>query len=84
MSAEASCHYCSTTERDLRPYGPAGSWVCFPCATETPERKNQSQSAFGALLDASEAISPTGLVAIGESTGPRPFDPNEMGRRDGC
>ena len=83
MSQTPSCHYCSTTDRDLRPYGPGGSWVCFPCTTETPEREKQAQSAFGALLDGSEAISPTGLVAIGESTGPRPFDPNETVRRDG-
>lgn len=76
--APPSCHYCATTERDLRPYGPGGSWVCFSCATETPEREAQAQSAFGALLDGSAAISPTGIVAIGETSGPRPFDPKEV------
>lgn len=77
MSA-ASCHYCSTTERDLRPYGPGGSWVCFPCAMGTPEREKQAENAFGALLDGSEAISTTGIVAIGETGGPRPLNPNEV------
>jgi hypothetical protein len=72
-----SCHFCQTTERDLRPYGPGGSWVCFPCATATPERDTAAQAAFGALLDAAGEISPTGAVAFGETDGPRPFDPRE-------
>lgn len=74
--AEA-CHYCGSTIRDLRPYGPGGAYVCFPCGTATPEREAQAKAAFGALLDGAEAISPTGLVAIGEQSGPRPFDPRE-------
>lgn len=72
-----SCHYCGTTKEDLRPYGPEGSWVCFPCATATPEREAAAHAAFGALLDGAEAISPSGIVAIGEPEGPRPFDPQE-------
>ena len=72
-----SCHYCGPTDRELRPYGPGGSDVCFPCATATPEREAAAQSAFGALLDGAEAISATGVVAIGEQSGPRPFDPRE-------
>jgi len=70
-----ACHYCGAVERDLRPYGPGGAWVCFQCATETPEREAAAKAAFGALLDGAEAISPTGVAAIGERGGPRPFDP---------
>jgi hypothetical protein len=75
----SACHFCGPTGRELRPYGPGGSLVCFPCATATPERDATSQSAFGALLDATEAISPSGAVAFGGAEGPQPFDPNEIG-----
>jgi hypothetical protein len=71
------CHYCGPTDRELRPYGPGGSTVCFPCATATPERNAAAQGAFGALLDGSAAITTTGVIAIGEADGPRPFDPAE-------
>ena len=74
MSAARECHYCGTGEKELRPYGPGGSWVCFACATETPEREAMAQGAFGALLDGVEAISP-GPVQIGTEDGPIPFDP---------
>lgn len=72
-----ACHYCASEDNDLRPYGPGGAWVCFPCATKTPDREDAAKGAFGALLDAAENISPLGVVAIGEQTGPRPFDPSE-------
>lgn len=62
------CHYCGTTEKDLRPYGPGGSMVCFPCATATPERDAAAKAAFGALLDAAGAL--TDVVAIGTDLGP--------------
>lgn len=75
--SEPTCHYCGPTDRELRPYGPGGSTVCFPCATATPGRDQAAKRAFGALLDCAEAISTTGVVAIGEASGPRPFDPRE-------
>lgn len=77
------CHYCGKSreqllaegKRDpLRPYGPGGSWVCFGCATATPEREAAADATFGVLLQANSLISPTGVVAIGEADGPRPFD----------
>ena len=59
---------------ELRPYGPGGADICFQCATATPEANAQTASAFGALLDATEAISPTGVAVIGVDTnGPQPF-----------
>jgi hypothetical protein len=54
MGSERECHYCGSAG-DLRPYGPGGSSVCFPCAT-TPERNADTEAAFGALLEASSAI----------------------------
>lgn len=68
------CHYCGTTHDELRPYGPGGAWLCYPCMKATPEREAQAHRAFGALLDAAEQIAPTGIVAIGGQDGPQPFD----------
>lgn len=65
---------------DLRPYGPGGSLICVPCAFATPEAEERTKRAFGGLLEANAAISPTGIVAIGEPNGPRPFDPAEAAR----
>lgn len=62
------CYYCGPTDRELRPYGPGGSSVCFPCATETPEREEAAKNAFGAQLEAVGAVSET--VAVGTDLGP--------------
>lgn len=77
--AERRCHHCNAPApgADLRPYGPGGALVCFPCATASPEREAQTKAAFAALLDANAAVSPSGVVAIGDQDGPRPFDPAE-------
>jgi hypothetical protein len=75
---DRKCHFCGTTEKELRPYGPGGSDVCFPCATETPAREAAAQAAFGSLLDATEAVS-QGPVMIGTDEGPIPFDPRRIG-----
>lgn len=73
------CHYCGTTARELRPYGPGGSPVCFPCMMETPEREEAAGAAFGALLGANAAVS-GGPVAIGTEEGPVPFEiPDQPG-----
>lgn len=94
MTDERKCHYCGlpdTGERrkkgdgrsaELRPYGPGGAWVCFDCAFSTPERKASTEGAFSSLLEGNAAIAPQGVVAIGETTGPRPFDLREAGRCD--
>ena len=71
------CHYCGSTEEDLRPYGPGGSPICYPCMKADPARERAAENALGGLIDAAAAISPTGVVAIGEPEGPRPFDPKE-------
>lgn len=67
------CYYCGPTDRELRPYGPGGSTVCFPCATATPEREAAAHGAFGALLDATSTL---GLTAIGTEAGPINVDPS--------
>ena len=80
MSTQGTCHYCGPTDSELRPYGPGGSTVCFPCATSTPERETATGAAFGALLDATSSISP-GPVAIGTQDGPQPFNPKAVQAR---
>jgi hypothetical protein len=72
-----NCHYCGTTEREMRPYGPGGSLVCFPCATATPEREKDMEAQFGLLLAANEAISPSGATVL-TADGPVPFDPADI------
>lgn len=76
MSKKDACHYCGSTDEDLRPYGPGGSFVCYPCATATPEREAQAHAAFDALFGAVEVVSP--VVAIGTKEGPVPFDPGAL------
>lgn len=68
----SGCHYCGTAN-DLRPYGPGGAPVCFPCATASPEREEQAKAAFGALLEGAEAASPHGVAVIGQPGGPAPL-----------
>ena len=67
------CYYCGTTTKELRPYGPKGADVCYPCGT-SPEHEQETKAAFGALLDANTAISPLNVVVIGSDEGPQPFN----------
>lgn len=73
------CHYCGSTDRELRPYGPGGAFVCFPCVTATPEREQAAARAFGALLEAVGAASQA-PVQIGLEEGPVPFDVDDAER----
>lgn len=70
-----SCYYCGPTDKELRPYGPGGSTVCFPCATATPEREQAAAGAYGALLDATTSL---GLTAIGTDAGPVNVDAEDI------
>jgi len=72
----AACHYCGTTEQ-LRPYGPGGAPLCFPCMKATPERDKAAGDAFGAIINANEAISPVGATLLTE-TGIGPLVPDEL------
>lgn len=64
------CHYCNSTTKELRPYGPNHLMVCFGCAMATPERKAEAGKNFEIhLMGCGD-----GVVVIGEDTGPRPLD----------
>ena len=59
------------TKSELRPYGPGGDAICFHCAFATPETEARTKAAFGALLDASHAMSD--IAVIGGKKGPEPL-----------
>lgn len=46
------CHYCDKTS-DLRPYGPRGTMICFPCMKASPDREGEAISNYKAQLKAS-------------------------------
>jgi hypothetical protein len=66
------CLYCERTN-DLRPYGPKGAFVCFKCATETPEREACASEQFTSQLMACGE----NAVVIGHEHGPVPLDARE-------
>lgn len=64
------CSQCGTTEKELRPYGPNGSWVCFDCGMK-PELKQLVEENFIQQLHAAGAIN--GKVIIGGEEDPVPM-----------
>lgn len=50
---DGKCELC-TTVTDLRPYGPAGEWICFSCGQkdEAMTQKRMGQILFGDKSDA--------------------------------
>ena len=66
------CCHCGTTDAELRPYGPGGAPICFPCIKSTPEREEAAHNALGALMEAAGAASPDGIIVIGTEAGPIP------------
>lgn len=67
-----TCHYCgdSFEPEDLRPYGPGGSYVCYPCGT-LPEHEKKTERSFRAVLQAAGAMSPDSVVVF-TNTGIQP------------
>lgn len=66
----SECYYCGPTKQELRPYGPGGRNICFPCMKASPEREETAKANFMALLDGVGAM--TGIVSIGTDAGPQP------------
>lgn len=67
------CHYGCGATTDLRPYGPGGAPICFPCMKATPERERQAEANFGAQLAAAEAISDIGSAILQGARPPEPL-----------
>ena len=79
MTIKRSCMYCRLPggfdegegEVELRPYGPNGEDVCFPCAMDTdhPERKTTAEGQLARRL-----LGPSPLILRDdEQVGPRPM-----------
>ena len=73
----SGCHYCGTTEGELRPYGPGGSPLCFTCMKASPEREAEAKQNFDVLLEASAAASPVGASVL-TGDGPAPLLPGDQ------
>lgn len=60
-------------KRELRPYGPGGTNICFECATSTPKANAEAKRQFGAKL---KEAGPRSFLT---EDGPLPFViPKEM------
>lgn len=68
MSDKKRCCYCGK-EKDLRPYGPGGAWLCGKCAF-APERAAESERRMRAAMD--EAFAGGGDVLLTDC-GPIPM-----------
>lgn len=65
--AKRSCCHCKRTDRELRPYGPGGADICFPCMKEDPAREKTAKAELGKAFEAA------GPVAVLTPRGPKPF-----------
>lgn len=61
------CFYCQSDEKEMRPYGPKCSMVCFDCAMSTTERQIETNENFSLQLAACGDN-----VVIGTEAGPIP------------
>ncbi len=66
------CCYCKKENGETRPYGPGGAACCFDCAMLDANMTTTTQQAVS-QLKAAEEQSASGVVFIGEETGPRPL-----------
>lgn len=62
-----------TTE--LRPYGPDGAPICFPCAMHSISSRREAEKQFGQMIDA--AWKTGGGVAVLTKDGPKPVGGGE-------
>ncbi len=70
-----TCCYCNRGG-DLRPYGPKGQMVCYPCAMGTPQRERETERNFLAQLNAAGDIA----VLDGTNVGPYPAEHSKLGQ----
>jgi len=72
-SNNRSCCDCGTVERELRPYGHNGAWICHSCAMGTPEKRARTEREFSKQLDAAGPVA----MIDGDETGVRPLVPSD-------
>jgi hypothetical protein len=76
VSARACCA-CGPTTLELRPYGPGGALICFPCMKGDPTREREAEQQFSQCIEAAGASG--ARVLIGAECGPVPFLPTKGG-----
>jgi hypothetical protein len=59
VPAGASCVVCAVPHgappgRELRPYGPGGAWICYPCMKTTPAGEETARTELARKLLSSE------------------------------
>lgn len=67
-----ACCYCGSSDKELRPYGPNGSPLCFPCMKSDKTIEASAREIFIGQLNAA-AVAGQGHVVLGETTEPRPL-----------
>jgi hypothetical protein len=67
-----TCHYCSvsTVARELRPYGPNGSMVCFDCAMSTDQRRRETEANLRTQLNVAGPV----IMLDDSGVGPYPAE----------
>lgn len=71
MGNDRVCCYCGVAhglgdgKKELRPYGPGGAWLCFPCMKSGPERRAEAERQFESCLN--ENGKRTGAVLLTNS-----------------
>ena len=73
-TAPRACHWCQSTTRELRPYGPGGVDQCFDCMMAVPGRQAEALKNFDALMEATSYLSD---VIVLTPDGPRPATASE-------
>jgi len=68
---EMKCYHCGSPTEELRPYGPKGAMICFPCMKSSPERESEAKRNFAAQLSACGSV-----ALIGTEAGPYPAEHN--------
>ena len=64
------CYVCNSGDEELRPYGPKGEMICYPCMISSPEKEEQARQQFRSQLDACGDS-----AVIGTNVGPYPSQP---------
>lgn len=62
------CAQCGNDKKELRPYGPNSSMICFPCMMSSRVLQKEAEKNFSMQLDACRSY-----ALVGSEDGPIPF-----------
>lgn len=69
MSNLHQCYYCFRSDKDLRPYGPNCSFICFSCMKEDSAREQVAINQFTVQVNACD----NAAIIDGTNVGPYPL-----------